>query len=170
MLRKITLFCNIHKIFNSLFVLWVMRVRSREFQHLFNLAKDILCVWYERSLSKRVVESNIFVLFSTMTYKRLIFCDANVGKLWQQMQSVRPELHEVSFRSASCLNTLFTALGVVSDQNDFVIVSEMTSLLIDEASFDEIKGSSMNVLEADAMDITSFAKRSPLCKASCLIC
>ena len=75
------------------------------------------------------------------------------------MQSVRPELHEVSFRSASCLNTLFTALGVVSDQNDFVIVSEMTSLLMEEASSDEIKGSSLNVLEADAKDITSSAKR-----------
>ena len=69
-----------------------------------------------------------------MTYTRLLIGDSNVGRFWASAQTARPQLVGVPFKSATCLDTFSSALSDVTDALDFVMVSVLTGLLIDEGS------------------------------------
>ena len=67
-------------------------------------------------------------------YRRLLLGDANLVRFWQAAQSARPQLKDVPIKSASCLYTLESGLELVSDEFDYIIISMMTSVIIDDAS------------------------------------
>ena len=99
-----------------------------------------------------------------MTYKRLIIGDANVGRFWQNMQRLSPPLQSVSFSSAVCSDTFETSLRGVSDELDYVVVSVATSLILEEASSIDVRGSARNVLESMVKLVARSALRAKNCQ------
>ena len=94
-----------------------------------------------------------------MAYRRLIIGDANIVKFWQASQTARKELVGVPLMSVVCQDTLEVALQEVHGDLDFVLVSALTSLLIEEGSADDVRGSCINVLETALKKVDSVAKR-----------
>ena len=101
-----------------------------------------------------------------MAYRRILVGDVNVGRFWQAMQGARPQLKDVPFRQAGCPDTLETALAHVSDEYDLAVVSMVTSVLIEECSAIDIKGSAVNCLEPIIKLIVAAAKRSAHCQVA----
>ena len=95
-----------------------------------------------------------------MAYRRLLIGDANVVRFWQAAQVSRPQLNGVSLKAVSCLDTLDSALEGVSNELDYVIVSVVTSFLIEESSQTDISVSSFNVLQNIVKRVMSSAKRA----------
>ena len=99
-----------------------------------------------------------------MSYRRILIGDVNVARFWQSIQAARPQLKEVAFKHASCLDTLETALASVTDEHDYAVVSMVTSVLIDDGSASDVLGSCSNALEASLKRIISAAKKSKNCQ------
>ena len=95
-----------------------------------------------------------------MTYKRLIIGDANITRFWPDCQSARPQLVAVPMRPAKCLDTLSSALSEVTDEFDCILISVLTSMLIDEASSADVSGSSFNIIRDAVRLISASAKKS----------
>ena len=104
-----------------------------------------------------------------MSYRRILIGDVNVARFWQPMQAARPQLKEVAFKHASCLDTLETALDSVSDEHDYAVVSMVTSVLVEDGSAMDVRGSSVNALEASLKRIIAASKRSMHCQVWCFI-
>ena len=104
-----------------------------------------------------------------MSYSRLFIGDANVARFWQASQLARPQLVGVPLRTAACLDTLATSLSEINDSLDYVIVSVATSLIIDEASEADVKGSCLNIFEAFIKHLTRAAKKSARVEVSLLL-
>ena len=105
-----------------------------------------------------------------MAYKRLILGDANIVRSWQAAQLARPkDLVGASLKSATCLDTLSASLESVSDEVDYVVVSVMTGLLLEDVSPSDLKGSSVNILEGVVRRVCSTAKRTSRVQV-CAIC
>ena len=92
------------------------------------------------------------------SYRRLLIADVNVGRFWPSIQ------REVPFRSATCLDALDTALQQVTDEFDYVIVATVTSLLIEEGSAIDAKGSSINALDPFIKLVVAAGRKSPGCE------
>ena len=95
-----------------------------------------------------------------MTYQRLIVGDPNIVRVWQAAQLARPCLVGVPLRSAACLDTLRNGLEDITDELDYVIVSVLTSLVAEEASATDVRGSSANIMSDVMKIISSSAKKS----------
>ena len=95
-----------------------------------------------------------------MPYQFVIVGDANVVRFWEAAQVARPQLVGVGLKPASCFDTLSSALADVNDGLDFVVVSVLTSLLVDEASGTDVKGSSSNILSGAVKVVCAAAKKS----------
>ena len=96
-----------------------------------------------------------------MGYKSLLIGDANVVRFWQASQTARPQLLGVPLRSVTCVDTLESALGSVTDEYDFVLVSVATSFLLEEGSCTEVRVSSTNILTDLTRRVSAAAKKSP---------
>ena len=95
-----------------------------------------------------------------MTYSRLIIGDANVARFWQASQLARPQLVGVPLKTASCLDTFATSLSDVTDAIDYVVISVITSLLLDEVSSTDVANSSHNVFQSAFQHVEASAKRA----------
>ena len=95
-----------------------------------------------------------------MTYKRLIVGDAGIVRTWQAAQVSRPQLVGVPLKSATCLDTLTSALSDVTDEYDFVIVSMLTSLLLEEGSAVDARRSCANIMADVFRIVVGAAKKS----------
>ena len=93
-----------------------------------------------------------------MAYKRLILGDANIVRFWQTSTSVL--VAGVPMKAVSCLDTLESSLGTVSDELDFVALSFLTSLIIEEGSPSDVKGSCANIVEAAVKLVSASARKS----------
>ena len=101
-----------------------------------------------------------------MSYSRLIIGDANVARFWQASQLARPQLVGVPLKTAACLDTLASSLSEVNDTFDYVIVSVLTTLVLDEASSTDIRASCQNIFDASIKHLMSAAKKSQRVEAS----
>ena len=95
-----------------------------------------------------------------MSYQRLVIADANIGRSWQASQLARPQLVGVPLKNAACLDTLASSLMDVTDALDYVVISVATSLVLDEASSTDVRGSSFNVFETMVKHVMAAAKKS----------
>ena len=95
-----------------------------------------------------------------MAYKIVLIADANVVRFWDEAQKARPQLLGVSLKPVSCLDTLSSALADVNDGHDLALVSVLTTLLIDEASASDVRGSCYNVIRDVIKRIIATAKKS----------
>ena len=99
-----------------------------------------------------------------MTYRRLLVGDVAVARFWQAAQSARPQLREVHFRNAVCLETLESSLESVTDAYDLAIFSAMTSLIVEEGSAIDVPGSVRNILDQAFKRVIGCAKKSKRCE------
>ena len=95
-----------------------------------------------------------------MSYHRLVVGDVNVVRFWQAAQLARPQLVGVPLKTVGCVDTLSSALAEVNDALDYVVVSVATTLLLEEATSVDVRGSSLNVFESLVKHITAAAKKS----------
>ena len=99
-----------------------------------------------------------------MTLRRILIGDANIGRFWQALKGARPQLKDVQCRQASCLDTLETAHDQVSDEYDLAILSLVTSILLDECSSADVKGSAINAIDPVVRRVVGAAKKSSHCQ------
>ena len=95
-----------------------------------------------------------------MAYRRLLIGDANVIRFWQASQLARPMMLGVPLKSVSCMDTFESALADVTDELDYVLVSVLTSLLLEEATPTTLFDSCSNVVQAIVKRIGVSAKKS----------
>ena len=95
-----------------------------------------------------------------MSYQILIVGDANIVRFWEAAQLSRPQLVGVTLKPVSCMDTLASSLSDVNDGLDFVLVSVLTSLLVEEASATDVKGSSYNIIKDAYKLVLAAAKRA----------
>ena len=95
-----------------------------------------------------------------MTYTRLIVGDPSIVRFWDAAQISRPQLVGVTLKPASCMDTLTASLSEVNDGLDFVVVSVITSLVLEEASAAEVYASSLNIINDSIKRIKAAAKKS----------
>ena len=95
-----------------------------------------------------------------MSYSRFIIGDAHLTRFWPECQLSRPQLVGVPFKSASCFDTLVSALSDVTDGYDYVLISVLSSMIIDEASPSDVTASSFAILRDAVKSIGSAAKKS----------
>ena len=93
-------------------------------------------------------------------YKRLIIGDGNVVRFWQAAQISRKELLGVRLHHVSCMDTLDSSLGEITDEFDYVLVSVLTSLVLDEVSSSDIRKSGTNLFGDVTRRIAAAAKKS----------
>ena len=86
--------------------------------------------------------------------------DSNVARSWQSAQAVRRDLVGVPLRSVSCFDTMEAALAEVTAELDYVVMSFDTSLVLDEASPVDVRGSCQNVFESVIKHLVAAAKKS----------
>ena len=99
-------------------------------------------------------------LISTMGYKRLIIGDSNIDRFWQASQLARPQLVGVALKPVSCYDTLEAAVGSITDEFDYVLVSTVTSFLLDELSPSDVSVSAFNIMEGLVKRLTAAARKS----------
>ena len=97
-------------------------------------------------------------------YRRLLIGDGNLTRFWQAAQAARPHLKDVPIKSAACLFTLEAGLEMVSDEMDYVIVSVVTSVVIDDGNATDVAGSSRNALESVFKRVTASGRKAPHCQ------
>ena len=102
-----------------------------------------------------------------MTYRLLITGDGNVVRFWQAAQLARPQLVGVPLKPATCLDTLEASLVGVTDEYDYVLVSVLTSLLLDVASASNLANSCSNIIQTVAKRVATSAKKSARVEVSC---
>ena len=95
-----------------------------------------------------------------MACTRLLIGDSNIARFWSAAQLARPQLMGVSFKEASCCETLSAALSDVTDTLDAVIVSMLSDFIIDEASAVDVDGTCGNIISDVIRALERAAKRS----------
>ena len=95
-----------------------------------------------------------------MTYSRLILGDSNIVRFWQAAQQARPQLVGVPLKPVSCHDTLTSALSSITDELDYVIVSVLTSFLIEEGSTVDCRKTCFNVIEMVVKGVSCAARKS----------
>ena len=95
-----------------------------------------------------------------MTYRVLLLGDANVARFWEAAQVARPQLVGMTFKPVSCSDTFAASLQDVNDGFDYVLVSVLTSLLLEECLAAEIEGTSMNIIPDLVKQLCLAAKKS----------
>ena len=94
---------------------------------------------------------------------RMLIGDNNLSKFWPAYQVSRPSLKHVSMLTATDFDTFDHALTQV-DEKEQVIVSVLTSLLIDEVNQLEVENSAFNVCEQAVSRLVGICPRSPSCR------
>ena len=73
----------------------------------------------------------------------------------------RPQLMGDTLKPISYYDTLEAALALVSDELDYVLVSTLTTFLLDEMSHSDVKVSSYNIIEGLVKRLVATSKRAP---------
>ena len=94
---------------------------------------------------------------------RLLVGDNNLSKFWPAYQFARPNLKHSSLVTATDLDGLDHALSQV-DERDQVIVSVLTSILMEEVSQVDVESSAFNICEQAVSRIIGLCPRSPSCQ------
>ena len=95
-----------------------------------------------------------------MGYRALLLGDVHVVLSWQAAQTSRPQLVGMPMTAANCLDTLTSGLASVTDELDYVIVSVLSSMLNEEGSAADVRGSCSNIISDAIRVISAAAKRS----------
>ena len=95
-----------------------------------------------------------------MSYRRLIIGDANVVRSWQAAQLARPQFASIPLKTVSCMDTLSSSLEDISNELDYVVVSVMTGLVIEEGSASDVRGSSFSIIDGVVKRVVNVAKRT----------
>ena len=95
-----------------------------------------------------------------MPYHLSVLGDANVARFWDAAQLARKDLAGVVFRPVTCLDSLASALMEINDGLDFVLVSVLSTLLVEEGSAVDVSGSSLNIVNDVIKRIGTAAKKS----------
>ena len=96
---------------------------------------------------------------------RLLVGDNNLSRFWPAHQFSRPSLKDSVLVTATDLDTLEHALTQVEDR-DQVIVSMLTSVLLEEANSSEIGSSAYNVCSEVVSRVAGLCPRTPSCQVS----
>ena len=100
---------------------------------------------------------------------RLLIGDNNLSKFWPAYQFSRPTLKLSTLITATDLDALDGALSQVEDKNQ-VIVSVLTSILLDEINTTEIDVSSLNICSEVVSRLVGFCPQMPSCQVRCRFC
>ena len=95
-----------------------------------------------------------------MTYVRLLVGDSNIVRFWDAAQVSRRDLAGVTLKSAICLDTLASSMSEVTDALDFVVVSLMSTLAIDEGSAVAVRSTCLSIFKDAVKTISDSAKKS----------
>ena len=104
-----------------------------------------------------------------MPYQLIILGDANIARFWEDAQITRHQLVGAVFKPVSCLDTLTSALSEVNDGFDFVIVSILTTMLLEEGSASDLSSSCHNVVRDVVKRLCLSAKKSAKVEVRVLI-
>ena len=96
---------------------------------------------------------------------RLLIGDNNLSRFWNAYQFARPGLKNSSLLTATDLDTFDHAL-TQTDDKEVVIVSILTSILIEEANSLEVSVSASNVCSEAITRLIGICPRSPDCQVS----
>ena len=94
---------------------------------------------------------------------RLLIGDNNLSKFWPAYQFSRPTLKLSTLITATDLDALDGALSQVEDKNQ-VIVSVLTSILIDEVNQNEVGSSAFNICEQAVSRLVGLCPANPSCQ------
>ena len=94
---------------------------------------------------------------------RLLVGDNNLSRFWPAHQFARPNLQGSRLVTATDLDTLDHALTQVEDREQ-VIVSMLTSVLLDEVNTLEIASSSYNICSEVVTRLAGICPQSPSCQ------
>ena len=94
---------------------------------------------------------------------RLLIGDNNLSKFWPAYQFGKPALKSVLLVTATDFDTIDNALSQ-SDDKDQVIVSVLTTLLIEELNQLELTSSASNILDQLLSRLLGLCPRSPSCQ------
>ena len=99
---------------------------------------------------------------------RLLIGDNNLSKFWPAFQFARPNLKHSVLVTATDLDGLDHALSK-TEEREQVIVSELTSVLLDEINQDEVGSSAFNVCEQVVTRLLGLCPSVPSCQVSRLL-
>ena len=97
---------------------------------------------------------------------RLLIGDNNLAKFWPAFQFGRAGFKSSSLLTATDLDTLDLALSQV-EEKDVVIVSILTSVLLEEVNHLELDSSAYNVCDQVVTRISGLCPRSPSYQVVC---
>ena len=100
---------------------------------------------------------------------RLLIGDNNLTRFWPAFQFGRPGLAGATLITSTDLDTFDTALTQIEDK-DQVIVSVLTSILLDEINTTEIDVSSLNICSEVVSRLVGFCPQMPSCQVRCRFC
>ena len=99
---------------------------------------------------------------------RLLIGDNNLSKFWPSVQFSRPTLKQSVLVTATDLDTLDHALSQVEDREQ-VIISVLTSIVMDEVNQLEIDSSAFNVFEQALSRLVGLCPQTPTCQVVSLL-
>ena len=94
---------------------------------------------------------------------RLLIGDNNLSRFWNAYQFARPGMKNSSLLTATDLDTFDHAL-TQADDKEVVIISVLTSILIEEANALEVSVSAANVCNEAIARLVGVCPRSPSCQ------
>ena len=94
---------------------------------------------------------------------RLLIGDNNLSRFWASVQFARPSLKSSVLVTATDLDALDHALTKVEDREQ-VIVSVLTSILMEEINQEEVGSSAFNVCEAAVSRLVGICPQNPSCQ------
>ena len=98
---------------------------------------------------------------------RMLIGDNNLSKFWAAYQFSRPSLKSSALVTATDLDTFDHAL-TQTDEKDSVIVSILTSLLLEEINQLEVASSAFNVCDQVVTRLSGICPRNPSCQVCVL--
>ena len=98
---------------------------------------------------------------------RVLIGDNNLSRFWPAYQFSRPSLKSSTLITATDLDTLDHALTQV-DEKEQVILSVLTSVLLEEVNQQEISSSAFNVCDQAISRLLGLCPRSPSCQV-CIV-
>ena len=104
----------------------------------------------------------VFVLLAKMV-SRLVIGDNNLSRFWAAFSFGRPGLKNSSLVTATDLDTFDHALAQVEDRHQ-VIISVLTSILLEEANSSDVSSSASNVCNEAVSRLVGVCPRTPGCQ------
>ena len=101
---------------------------------------------------------------------RLLIGDNNLSRFWAAFSFARPGLKSSSLMTATDLDTFDHALSQVSEEREQVIVSILTSVLLEEANSSDLSVSATNVCGQVLERLVEVCPRNPKSQVRSLDC